>query len=106
MSPPGCPKMWVKPCNRNAEESFPVLSLKSREQKPPNPLLIQDKNVLQPTSGAFAGVTGMSEGFICLKKPSDSVGESGTGDGMSAFTVAELGEMLPQTFNFGKGGQD
>src|SRR4030095_5434118 len=40
--------MWVKPCNRNAEESFPVLSLKSREQKPPNPLLIQDKNVLQP----------------------------------------------------------
>src|SRR5436853_4918515 len=48
MSPPGCPKMWVKPCNRNAEESFPVLSLKSREQKPPNSLLIQDKNVLQP----------------------------------------------------------
>jgi Subtilase family len=40
--------MWVKPCNRNAEESFPVLSLKSREQKPPNPLLIQDKNVLRP----------------------------------------------------------
>src|SRR6266568_4402724 len=49
MSPPGCPKMWVKPCNRNAEESFPVLSLKSREQKPPNPLLIQDKDVLQPS---------------------------------------------------------
>src|SRR5437870_5539305 len=49
MSPSGCPKMWVKPCNRNAEESFPVLSLKSREQKPPNPLLIQDKNVLQPS---------------------------------------------------------
>src|SRR5437870_12759874 len=48
MSPSGCPKMWVKPCNRSAEESFPVLSLKSREQKPPNPLLIQDKNVLQP----------------------------------------------------------
>src|SRR4029450_2939944 len=49
MSPPGCQKMWVKPCNRNAEESFPVLSLKSREQKPPNHLLIQDKDVLQPT---------------------------------------------------------
>src|SRR4029453_10343021 len=48
MSPPGCQKMWVKPCNRNAEESFTVLNLKSREQKPPNPLLIQDKNVLQP----------------------------------------------------------
>src|SRR6266571_3249507 len=49
MSPPGCQKMSAKPCNRNAEESFPVLSLKSREQKPPNPLLIQDKDVLQPT---------------------------------------------------------
>ena len=48
MSPPGCQKMSAKPCNRNAEESFPVLSLKSREQKPPNPLLIQDKDVLQP----------------------------------------------------------
>src|SRR2546423_6344994 len=48
MSLPGCQKMWVKPCNRNAEESFPVLSLKSREQKPPNHLLIQDKDVLQP----------------------------------------------------------
>src|SRR2546426_8525059 len=54
MSPPGCPKMWVKPCNRNAEESFPVLSLKSREQKPPNPLLIQDKDVLQPSLGLNA----------------------------------------------------
>ena len=42
--------MSAKPCNRNAEESFPVLSLKSREQKPPNPLLIQDKDVLQPRS--------------------------------------------------------
>src|SRR2546426_10716998 len=51
MSPPGCPKMWVKPCNRNAEESFPVLSLKSREQKAPNHLLIQDKDVLQPRRG-------------------------------------------------------
>src|SRR2546422_401204 len=50
MSPLGCQKMSAKPCNRNAEESFPVLSLKSREQKPPNPLLIQDKNVLQPRS--------------------------------------------------------
>src|SRR5713101_5851412 len=49
MSPPRCQKMSAKPCNRNAEESFPVLSLKSREQKPPNPLLIQDKNVLQPS---------------------------------------------------------
>src|SRR5712691_4854596 len=50
MSPPGCQKMSAKPCNRNAEKSFPVLSLKSREQKPPNPLLIQDKNVLQPSA--------------------------------------------------------
>src|SRR6266851_6035172 len=48
MSPPGCQKMSAKPCNRNAEESFPVLNLKSREQKPPNSLLIQDKDVLQP----------------------------------------------------------
>src|SRR3989442_15032104 len=48
MSPPGYQKMSAKPCNRNAKESFPVLSLKSREQKPPNSLLIQDKNVLQP----------------------------------------------------------
>src|SRR6266446_2359154 len=53
MSPPGCQKMSAKPCNRNAAESFPVLSLKSREQKPPNPLLIQDKNVLQPRSDLF-----------------------------------------------------
>src|SRR6266849_4109004 len=50
MSPPGCQKMSAKPCNRNAEKRFPVLSLKSREQKPPNPLLIQDKNVLQPSA--------------------------------------------------------
>ena len=35
--------MSATPCNRNAEESFPVLSLKSREQEPPNPLLIRDK---------------------------------------------------------------
>src|SRR5712692_1306160 len=49
MSSPGCQKMWVKPCHRNAEERFPVLSLKSREQKPPNHLLIQDKDVLQPS---------------------------------------------------------
>src|SRR5467141_3170665 len=54
MSPPGCPKMSAKPCNRNAEESFPVLSLTSREQKPPNPLLIQDKNVLQPSQALSA----------------------------------------------------
>ena len=40
--------MSAKPCNRNAEKSFPVLSLNSRQQKPPNPLLIRDKNVLQP----------------------------------------------------------
>src|SRR5712671_3615580 len=50
MSPPGCQKMSAKPCNRNAAESFPVVNLKSREQKPPNSLLIQDKDVLQPTS--------------------------------------------------------
>src|SRR5712691_2319816 len=48
MSPPGWQKMSATPCNRNAEESFPVLSLKSREQKPPHTLLIQDNNVLQP----------------------------------------------------------
>jgi len=35
--------MSATPCNQNAEESFPVLSLKSREQEPPNPLLIRDK---------------------------------------------------------------
>ena len=40
--------MSAKLCQRNAEERCPVLSLKSREQKPPNPLLIQDKDVLQP----------------------------------------------------------
>src|SRR5712691_3975255 len=54
MSPHGLRKRSAKPCNRNAEESFPVLSLKSREQKPPNPLLIQDKNVLQPTVDLIA----------------------------------------------------
>ena len=41
--------MSVKPCKRNAEESFLGLGLKSREQKSPSPLLIQDKSVLQPT---------------------------------------------------------
>src|SRR6266853_256571 len=50
MSPRGCQQMSAKPCNRNAEESFPVLSFKSREQKPPNLLLIQDENVLQPST--------------------------------------------------------
>src|SRR6516165_3961580 len=49
MSPPGCQKMLATPCNQNAEESFPVHSLKSQAQKPPNPLLIQDKNILQPS---------------------------------------------------------
>src|SRR5207248_1745952 len=49
MSPAGCPKMSATPCNRNADESFPVLRLKSREQKSPTPLLIQDKDVLQPS---------------------------------------------------------
>src|SRR5712691_13211092 len=65
MSPPGCQKMSAKPCSQNAEESCPVLSLQSGEQKPPNPLLIQDKDVLQPTAQpttallfqAFRGVT-------------------------------------------------
>src|SRR6266852_3971077 len=56
MSPRGCQQMSAKPCNRNAEESFPVLSFKSREQKPPNLLLIQDENVLQP-SLTLCGVT-------------------------------------------------
>src|SRR5438105_853217 len=50
MSPAGCPNMSATPCNRNADESFPVLRLKSREQKSPTPLLIQDKDVLQPSS--------------------------------------------------------
>src|SRR5712691_5363821 len=76
MSPPGCQKMWVKPCNRNAEESFPVLSLKSREQKPPNHLLIQDKDVLQPrlglslrgSPGARAGTAGL-EGGTWIRLP-------------------------------------
>src|SRR5215813_8646559 len=59
MSPLGCQKMSAKPCNRNAEESFPVLSLKSREQKPPNPLLIQDKDVLQPSIDVSASAPGI-----------------------------------------------
>ena len=58
--------MSAKPCNRNAEESFPVLSLKSREQKPPNPLLIQDKNVLQPRYDPYAGLA------VTVKRVSDS----------------------------------
>src|SRR6266446_2105996 len=55
MSRPGCQQTSAKPCNRNAEESFPVLSLKSQEQKPPNPLLIQDKNALQPRLALILG---------------------------------------------------
>src|SRR6266446_4135736 len=51
MSPPGCQKMSAKPCRQNAEESCPVLSLQSGEQKPPNSLLIQDKDVLQSRPG-------------------------------------------------------
>src|SRR2546422_5490074 len=43
MSPHGLRKRSAKPCNQYAEESSLVLSLKSRQQKPPNPLLIQDK---------------------------------------------------------------
>src|SRR5262249_49602610 len=61
MSPHGCPKMSAKLCNRNAEESFPVLSLKSWEQKPPNPLLIQDKNVLQPIFELYSYAPGPAE---------------------------------------------
>ena len=57
MSPPGCQKISAKPCDQNAEESFPGLSLKSEEQKPPNPLLIRDKDVqqlgLEPTAVPF-----------------------------------------------------
>src|SRR5437868_11345131 len=55
MSPAGCPKMSATPCNRNADESFPVLRLKSREQKSPTPLLIQDKDVLQPSVDLLHG---------------------------------------------------
>src|SRR6266436_6402773 len=59
MSPAGCPKMSATPCKRNADESFPVLRLKSREQKSPTPLLIQDKDVLQPSAEPFgAGCSG------------------------------------------------
>ena len=36
--------MSAQPCHQNAEEPFPVLSLKRREQQPPNPLLRQDKD--------------------------------------------------------------
>src|SRR5437764_2441161 len=61
MSPAGCPKMSATPCNRNADESFPVLRLKSREQKSPTPLLIQDKDVLQPSLGV------LPEGYIYPK---------------------------------------
>src|SRR5215468_12357738 len=71
MSPPGCQKMSATPCNRNAEESFPVLSLKSREQKPPNSLLIQDKNVLQPRAYPMADTVNASivEHFRTLEDP-------------------------------------
>src|SRR4029434_8361943 len=63
MSPLGCQKISAKPCNRNAEERFPVLSLKSREQKPPNPLLIQDKNVLQPSDEPTGVATLQEDGW-------------------------------------------
>src|SRR6516162_3173336 len=56
MSPPGCQKMLAKPGNQNAEERCPVHSLKSQAQKPPNPLLIQDKNILQPSQVLHEGV--------------------------------------------------
>jgi len=45
--------MSATPCNQNAEESFPVLSLKSREQEPPNPLLIRDKAFYRLVSGCI-----------------------------------------------------
>src|SRR5262249_35325057 len=71
MSPLGCQKMSATPCNRNAEESFPVLSLKSREQKPPNSLLIQDKNVLQPTPYPLPAGSGLLQdlGFLSFTLP-------------------------------------
>src|SRR6266571_7712193 len=50
MSPVGCPNMLATLCNRNADESCPVLRLNSREQKSPTPLLIQDKDVLPPST--------------------------------------------------------
>src|SRR6516162_10692778 len=61
MSPPGCQKMLATPCNQNAEESFPVHSLKSQAQKPPNPLLIQDKNILQPSKSLAFPILGLSK---------------------------------------------
>src|SRR5215831_6583278 len=74
MSPLGCQKMSAKPCNRNAEESFPVLSLKSREQKPPNPLLIQDKDVLQPRLLLIAGwLPYLSEGALLYVSVNNSL---------------------------------
>src|SRR5215475_8888425 len=67
MSPPGCQKISATPCNRNAEESFPVLSLKSREQKPPNSLLIQDKNVLQPSVDRLDPERSMLDNYTRIK---------------------------------------
>ena len=56
MSPPGCQKMSATPCKRNVEESFPVLNLKSREQEPPNHLLIRDKAFYSLPEDFWAGV--------------------------------------------------
>src|SRR5205823_5427249 len=67
MSPAGCPKMSATPCNRNADESFPVLRLKSREQKSPTPLLIQDKDVLQPRSKPFRTTRKSASAERCLR---------------------------------------
>src|SRR3989442_10680009 len=89
MSPPGCPKMWVKPCNRNAEERFPVLSLKSREQKPPNPLLIQDKNVLQPSTRLCLRHIG--DVTVVLSKRGRNIGPKHT-----KILVTNLDEWIPR----------
>jgi len=53
VSSPRCHQLGVRKCRRHpASETqtrvSPVLRLKSREQKSPTPLLIQDKDVLQP----------------------------------------------------------
>src|SRR5438105_4733977 len=69
MSPRGCQKMSAKPCNQNAEENFPVLSLKRREQKPPNPLLIQDKDFYRLGQGPHPRQQWCTLGHRCMAVP-------------------------------------
>src|SRR2546423_6036644 len=95
MSPAGCPKMSATPCNRNADESFPVLRLKSREQKSPTPLLIQDKDVLQPSAlpsylfGHGIAPSPGEKGEDALRRHSRGRGD--TGAWPTGFLVSPLG---------------